>query len=173
MLTSTLRERPVVIQGTKEKVGHVVELLFDATCREVLGFRVQRGRRTDGKHAEAFLWSALHSMDTDGMSIHSFSDLHSEDRFVPLAHAIGFAQLLTTRVASQDGTSVGKISDIELDEQAHLVQALFIGALTKEQPAHQPIRITVDHLLQMNSNGTMILDLESTAQVLLMRRPHP
>lgn len=152
MNASELKGRAVVTLSDAEKVGHVDDVLFDPTLRQVLAFRVRQGTRGP---TETVLRGAVSSVGRDAVMIPDPQSLNLEERFAELAGAATLKQAQGTRLVSEAGEVVGQVEDIELDDEARYVTAYVLSGSLLERLRHATPHVAASKVLRVGAGGIM------------------
>lgn len=154
MNASELKGRAVVTLSDATKIGHVDDILFDPTLRQVLGFRVRHSARGP---IETVLRSAVSSVGRDAVMISDPQALNLEERFAELAGAATLKQAQGTRLVSESGEVVGEVEDIELDDEAGAVTAYVLGGSFLARLRHATPHVAANKILRVGSGGIMTI----------------
>lgn len=152
MDASTLKRRAIVTLSNAEKAGRVDDVLFDAQFRQVLGFRVRKGRLS---RPEAVLRESVSAIGSDAVTVPSPDALNEEKRFPQLASAITLSQVQKTKVVTEGGELLGTVGELEVDDEVRSVVAYTLAAPFLERLRRQPLHISAQDVLQVGSGGIM------------------
>lgn len=162
MNASELKGRAVVTLSDAEKIGHVDDILFDPTLRQVLGFRVKQAARGP---SETVLRSAVSSVGRDAVMISDPQSLNVEERFAELAGAATLKQAQGTRMVSEGGEVVGQVDDIEVDDEARTVTAYVLSGSLMERLRHTKPHVAASKVLRVGAGGIMTISNEVAAEL--------
>lgn len=154
MIASELKGRAVVTLSDAAKIGHVDDILFDPTLRQVLGFRVKQSAHGA---TETVLRGVVTSVGRDAVMIPDPQALNLEERFAELAGASTLKQAQGTRLVSEGGEVVGQVDDIELDDEARAVTAYVLSGSLWERMRHTTQRIGAEKVLRVGAGGIMTI----------------
>ncbi len=154
MKASDLKGRAVVTLSDAAKVGHVDDVLFDATYRQVLGFRVKRG--TFG-HADALPRDRVTAVGADALTVDSPDALNVEERFAALSGAASLEQVHGTKVVTEGGALVGTIAAVEVDDAVQHVVAYTLSAPLLDTLRHRAPALQAAEVLRLGEGGIMIV----------------
>ncbi len=154
MKASDLKGRAVVTLSDAAKVGHVDDVLFDATYRRVLGFRVKRGMFD---HADALPRDSVAAVGADALTVDSPDAINAQERFADLAGAASLGQVHGTKVVTDGGTLLGIIAGVEIDEAARRVDSYTLSAPLLDKLRHREDAIRAEDVLRLGEGGIMIV----------------
>jgi len=154
MKASDLKGRAVVTLSDAAKVGHVDDVLFDATYRRVLGFRVKRGAFD---HADALPRDSVTSVGTDALTVDSPDAINAEGRFADLVGATSLGQVHGTKVVTNGGTLVGTIAEVEIDDAVRRVDAYTLSVPLLDKLRHRAPALQAEDVLRLGEDGIMIV----------------
>lgn len=154
MKASDVKGRAVITLSDAAKVGRVDDVLFDATYRQVLGFRVKRG--TFG-HADALPRESVTAIGADALTVASPDAINDEDRFADLAGAASLGQIHGTKVVTEGGTLVGTIAEVDTDDALEHVTAYTLSAPLLDTLRHRAPVLQAADVLRLGEGGIMIM----------------
>jgi len=162
MKVSDLKGRAVVTLSDAAKVGQVDDVLFDATYRRVLGFRVKRGAFG---HADALPRESVTAVGADALTVASPDAINDEHRFADLAGAASLGQVHGTKVVTEGGTLVGTIAEVDIDDTVEHVTAYTLSAPFLDKVRHRVPVLQAADVLRLGEGGLMIVS-DAVGQVL-------
>ena len=125
MRADSLKGRAVVTLADAAKVGHIDDVLFDASYRTVLGFLVKSGAF---HHAEGLPRPRVRAIGADAITVDDHSAVNSLDRFTELEGAQRLSATKGSKVVTEGGVMLGVVQGIELDENAERALAYTLEA---------------------------------------------
>jgi len=151
---SEVKGRAVVTLSDAAKVGHVDDVLFDATYRRVLGFRVKRGAFSQ---TEAVSRATVTAVGADAVTVPSPDVINAEERFADLAGAATLKQAQGTKVVTESGTLLGTIAELEVDDDVRTVTRYTLASpLLDRLRGKEPV-FSAQQVLQLGAGGIMIV----------------
>lgn len=153
MKASELRGRAVVTLSDAAKVGHVDDVLFDATYRTVLGFRIKKG----AFQTEAVLRGNVAGVGPDALTVSSPDVINMQDRLDELAGASALADAQRTKVVTEGGQLLGTISDVEMNEKALSVTGYVLNASLWQRIRHDEPTFEAERVVKLGDDGIMIV----------------
>lgn len=151
---SELRGRVVLTLSDAAKVGHVDDVLLDATYRTVLGFRIKKGAFSQ---TEAVLRSNVAAVGRDAVTVSSPDVINMQDRLEELSGASALAVAQRTKVVTEGGELLGTISDVEIDAEALSVTSYVLDASLWQRLRHQEPTFGAQHVVKLGEGGIMIV----------------
>lgn len=145
---SELRGKPVSIPGEGRNAGVIEDFYYKLETNGVLALRVKSGL----SGYRALIPSAIRSIETDAVTIASEMALIEEAHGGSLAAYPLGSDLLSRQVTSENGKSLGTVSDLLLDTTPPV--ALRIAAFKLANGK----RISANEVSHYNANGIVILN---------------
>ncbi len=152
MNASELKNRPIVTLSDAAKVGYIEEMLFDAQYQRVLGFRVKRG---DVGTVGILPRSNVGAIGRDAVTIPNPEAITTADRVPEVAAARTLADLQGTRVVSEAGEVQGTVKEVEVDDEAHTVQAYVLSTPLFTRLTHGEPKVSPQQVIQVGTGGIM------------------
>ena len=154
MKASELKGRAVVTLSDAEKVGQVSDVLFDATYREVLGFRVKKG--TFGT-TDALTRASVSAVGKDAVTVPGPDVVNTQDRLPDLLGAASLDQAHGTKVVSEGGSLLGTIADVEVDDDVRTVTGYTLSAPLLDRLRGREPRFSAADVKSLGEGGIMIV----------------
>ncbi|MEU7033574.1 PRC-barrel domain-containing protein [Streptomyces sp. NPDC046237] len=108
--------RPVLtLHG--DAIAQVKDVIVDPESGSVRAFTLSGRGVLSGPLKEAIAWSAVHALGRDAVMVAGREALRESSGMAPGLG--GGSNMLGTRVLTQDGEDVGKVTDVVLDVTAH------------------------------------------------------
>ncbi|MGI9149592.1 MAG: PRC-barrel domain-containing protein [Chloroflexota bacterium] len=156
MQASELKGRAVVAVSNAEKIGQVVDVLFDAAFRQVLGFRVKKGGLL-GK-TEAVPRDSVNAIGADALTVATPDVINDQDRFAELAGAATLTQVEGTKVVTEGGELLGTIAHLEIDDDARKVRSYTLSAsLLNRVMRQEDESVKADEVTRLGEGGIMVV----------------
>lgn len=114
MRASEITKRPVVTFAG-EDVAQIKDILYAANGGEVGGFTLSGRGLLAGPLKTSLPWPAVVSLGRDAVMIASEGDLASRDELLSTISAAGGGDILGSRVLTDAGTDLGKVTDVIID----------------------------------------------------------
>jgi uncharacterized protein YrrD len=144
----------VVTLSDAAKVGQIDDVLFDPQYRQVLGFRVTKGVFSQ---AEALARESVTAIGHDALTVPSPALIDAQDRFPGLVGATTLSHLHGTRVVTEGGDFLGKVDEVELDDDVRTVTAYTLSRSLWERLKHGEPKIEVQDVVRLGEGGIMIV----------------
>jgi uncharacterized protein YrrD len=154
MKATDLKGRAVVTLSDAIKVGRVDDVLFDAEYREVLGFRIKTGTFS---RPEAVSRANVTGVGHAAVTVRSPDVINLEDRLIDLVGAATLRRARGTKVVTEGGELLGRIDEIELDDEARAVTAYTLAAPLWARLRRREPRIEAQQVLRLGEGGLMIV----------------
>jgi uncharacterized protein YrrD len=154
MKATDLKGRAVVTLSDAIKVGRVDDVLFDAEYREVLGFRIKTGTFS---RPEAVSRANVTGVGHAAVTVRSPDVINLEDRLIDLVGAATLRRARGTKVVTEGGELLGRIGEIELDDEARAVTAYRLAAPLWARLRRREPRIEAQQVLRLGEGGLMIV----------------
>ncbi|GAC1443369.1 MAG: hypothetical protein NVSMB52_01650 [Chloroflexota bacterium] len=125
MKWSELKGTSVVSVNGAEKLGAISDMYLDSTGRRILGLQVKApgllGRR------DAVMWAELKAVGGDATTVQDASRLNKPDSFTDLQGSVTVSSITGSRVMTENGVEIGKISDVQLSPEEGVVSTYLLG----------------------------------------------
>jgi uncharacterized protein YrrD len=158
MRARNLMGRDVVTISDAGKVGAVNDVLFDATGRDVIGFRVRRGRFGRGA---GLVRDQVAAIGPDAIMVAAPTALNDLKRLPAQADALRLDKLRGTTVVTEAGEVLGTVSDLEVDGQAQHVLAYVLRGTLMQRMRHRQPAIPVWQVTHRGDRGLMVVGQDS------------
>jgi uncharacterized protein YrrD len=152
MRADALKGRAVVTLADAARVGHVDDVLFDASYRTVLGFLVKSGAF---HQAEGLPRPRVRAIGADAITVDDHSAVNSLNRFPELEGAQRLSATKGAKVVTEGGVLLGVIGAIELDESAERALAYTLDAPLLDRMRGRALQISVEEVSRVG--GVMIV----------------
>jgi len=162
MRAGNLMGRDVVTISDAGKVGAVNDVLFDATGRDVIGFRVRRGRFGRGA---GLVRDQVAAIGPDAIMVAAPTALNDLKRLPALADALRLDKLRGTTVVTEGGEVLGTVSDLEVDGEAQHVLAYVLRGTVMQRMRHQQPAIPVWQVTHRGDRGLMVVGDDAAGTV--------
>jgi uncharacterized protein YrrD len=125
---SSIQNEPIVDVSNGTKLGVVDRLIISPDTGQLVGLVAKSGGLFDGKQRIVDNGD-IRSIGADAVTIRNGDSVVPEEeapqQIQDVLHDV--RQFLGTRVVTQDGTSLGKIDDVAIDEANRKLAALIVG----------------------------------------------
>lgn len=154
---SPLKGLAVLTLSDAARVGQVDDVLFDTEMRHVLGFRVGTGRV---KPTEAIARADVAAVGREAVTVADPATLNQEARLPALAQVQALGQATDTKVVSEGGDLLGKIADVELDDDVRVVTGYVLASPVWDRLRRQEPIISAQRIVRLGSDGIMVVPQE-------------
>jgi uncharacterized protein YrrD len=113
MRAKEIVKRPVVTLGG-EAVAQIKDIVYGGMAGEVIGFTLAGRGLFAGPRKEALAWAKVHALGRDALMITDEGSLEDRKSVLAKADAQG-GDVIASRVLTEDGTELGKVSDVILE----------------------------------------------------------
>ncbi|HXA28208.1 MAG TPA: PRC-barrel domain-containing protein [Candidatus Angelobacter sp.] len=149
-----LMGRAVVAISDATRLGAIDDVLFDASGRDVVAFRVKGGPFSRGAALER---DDVAAIGPDAIMVAAPAALNEFKRLPALDDALRLDRLRGTRVVTEGGELLGTVSDLEIDGEARYVQSYVLrGSATQRLRHRQPI-IPVGQVTHRGDSGLLVV----------------
>lgn len=157
MDTKRLKGIAVVSVQDGEKVGTVDDLLFNPETRKVLAFRLSR-TGLFGSSREIILMSDVDNIGQDAVMIPNRNVVRPESEERELLDRPGLKQLGNLRVVSHDGTYVGTVATIHIDQKTGEMSRIDVGGGDLMKMFRSNIEVPATEIVSMGADVVVIPD---------------
>ncbi len=151
---SEVKGRAVVALSDGATLGHVDDVLFDATYRRVLGVRVKTGV---WGHGTIVPRAAVVTMRPEAVTVPGPDTFTTDDRGEEVTAAVTLGQARGMKVVSEGGARIGTVTDIEMDDQAHFVTGYRLSVPGRHHLGHQERLMGAGQVLRLGEGGVLIV----------------
>ena len=117
MRASTLKDKPVVSMADGAQVGTVEDVLFDPSELRVAGLALR------GQGGESILpFGSIRSIGSDAVMVESAAETQGAGGQAMRENMRGLGDLTSLSVVNGEGTLLGKVKEVEIDEDGRLAQ---------------------------------------------------
>jgi sporulation protein YlmC with PRC-barrel domain len=117
MRLSDLKDKPVVSMADGAQVGTVDDVLFDPSELRVAGLALR------GQGGESILpFGSIRSIGSDAVMVESAAETQGAGGQAMRENTRGLGDLTSLSVVNGEGTLLGKVKEVEIDEDGRLAQ---------------------------------------------------
>jgi uncharacterized protein YrrD len=154
MRAHDLKGRAVLTISDATKVGEVDDVLFDASGRNVMAFRIRGGPIG---HRAALERDRVAAVGPDAIMVSEASAVNDFKRLPALADALRLDKLRGTKVLTSGGELLGRVWDLEIDSDARRVVAYVLrGSLMLRLTNRRPV-IPVGHVSHIGGAAIVVV----------------